>query len=207
MTRTFLYSGGITKMNISPIIQHIKTVIVGATLGGMVFSAFPSTVAPELKVKGLLADTPPRPPLASLMGKEDLRQPYPSPEDLAALTIYLEARGESFAGKMAVAAVIRNRMKTKYHSDGTVKGTVLKHKQFQPWNRQQPHQVLVNFNKQRMADSLLAWRLVQDGRNVVDGAVLFYNPRIARTPRWAQVGHKVATIGGHEFYIPHRQQT
>ncbi len=189
------------------ILRHTKTVIASATLGVLILSVAPSTVAPGLKARGLLADANPRPSLATLVGKEDVRQPYPSPEDLAALTIYLEARGESFAGKMAVAAVIRNRMAMKYQSDGTVKGTVLKRKQFQPWNRQQPHQVLANFNKRRMKDSLLAWRLVQDGRKVVEGAVLFYNPRIARTPRWAQVGQKVATIGGHEFYVPHRHQT
>jgi len=177
------------------------------TLGILGFSAVPSVVSPALKVKGLLADSSPRPSLTSFVENEEVRQPYPTPEELAALTIYLEARGESFAGKMAVAAVIRNRMKLKYHSDGTVKGTVLKRKQFQPWNRQQPHQVLANFNKRRMQDSLLAWRLVQDGRNVVDGAVLFYNPRIARTPLWAKVGHRVATIGEHEFYVPSRQQT
>ena len=194
-------------MNISTLTYYSKTVIACATLGIILLSVFPSKTAPGLKAQGLLVDSSPRTSLASILGKEDLRQHYPSPEDLAALTIYLEARGESFAGKMAVAAVIRNRMKMKYQSDGTVKGTVLKRKQFQPWNRQQPHQVLANFNKQRMKDSLLAWRLVQDGRNIVDGALLFYNPRIARTPRWAKVGHKVATIGGHEFYVPSRRQT
>ena len=194
-------------MNTSLIIRHTKTIIASATLGVLILSVAPSTVAPAFKAKGLLADASPRTSLTAFWEKEDLRRPYPSPEDLAALTIYLEARGESFAGKMAVAAVIRNRMAMKYQSDGTVKGTVLKRKQFQPWNRQQPFQVLANFNKRRMKDSLLAWRLVQDGRNVVDGAVLFFNPRIARTPRWAQVGQKVATIGGHEFYVPHRNQT
>jgi len=178
-----------------------------AAFGILLFGVAPSAVAPAMKAKGLLADSSPQTSLNSFVENEDVRQTYPTPEDLAALTIYLEARGESFAGKMAVAAVIRNRMKLKYHSDGTVKGTVLKRKQFQPWNRQQPHQVLANFNKRRMQDSLLAWRLVQDGRNVVDGAVLFYNPQIAQTPQWAKVGHRVATIGGHEFYVPSRQET
>lgn len=184
-----------------------RTFIATATIGMLLFGMAVSTVAPAMKAKGLLADSSPKTSLTSFVENEDVRQAYPSPEDLAALTIYLEARGESFAGKMAVAAVIRNRMKLKYHSDGTVKGTVLKRKQFQPWNRQQPHQVFANFNKRRMQDSLLAWRLVQDGRNVVDGAVLFYNPQIAQTPLWAKVGTRVATIGGHEFYVPTRQET
>ncbi len=128
----------------------------------------------------------------------------PHSEDiLAALTIYLEARGESFAGKMAVAAVIRNRMHHKYHSDGTVKGTVLRAKQFEPWIGRSPEEVRFNPNNRKMRESLLAWELVQDGRNVVDGAVLFYNPTLVSTPRWAEVYQKVAKIGGHEFFNKH----
>jgi len=123
---------------------------------------------------------------------------------LAALTIYLEARGESFAGKMAVAAVIRNRMHHKYHSDGTVKGTVLRAKQFEPWIGRLPKEVRFNPRNRKMRESLLAWELVQDGRNVVDGAVLFYNPTLVNTPRWAEVYRKVATIGEHEFFNKHQ---
>ena len=131
------------------------------------------------------------------------RQSIPlTDEQLAALTIYLEARGESFAGKLAVAAVIRNRMNAKYHSDGTVKGTVLKRLQFQPWNYAKPEVVRHRISQSRMKDSLLAWRMVQDGRTVVDGALLFYNPRLVKTPFWATVSHKVASIGGHEFFVP-----
>ena len=126
-----------------------------------------------------------------------------SDDILAALTIYLEARGESFAGKMAVAAVIRNRMHHKYHSDGTVKGTVLRPKQFEPWIGLSPDEILFNPVNRKMQESLLAWKLVQDGRNVVDGAVLFYNPTLVNTPRWAEVYRKVAKIGGHEFFNKH----
>jgi N-acetylmuramoyl-L-alanine amidase len=126
-----------------------------------------------------------------------------SDDILAALTIYLEARGESFAGKMAVAAVIRNRIHHKYHSDGTVKGTVLRAKQFEPWIGRSPEEVRFNPDNRKMQESLLAWKLVQDGRNVVNGAVLFYNPNLVNTPRWAEVYRKVAIIGGHEFFNKH----
>ena len=135
-------------------------------------------------------------------------QPYKpviphSDDTLAALTIYLEARGESFAGKMAVAAVIRNRMNHKYHSDGTIRGTVLRAKQFEPWIRRSPKEVRFNPSNRKMQESLLAWKLVQDGRNVVNGAVLFYNPTLVTAPRWAEVYQKVAKIGGHEFFNKH----
>jgi len=126
-----------------------------------------------------------------------------SDDILAALTIYLEARGESFAGKMAVAAVIRNRMHHKYHSDGTVKGTVLRAKQFEPWIGRSPEEVRFNPRNRKMQESLLAWELVQDGRKIVNGAVLFYNPTLVKTPRWAEVYRKVAKIGGHEFFNKH----
>ncbi len=129
-----------------------------------------------------------------------------SDEHLAALTIYLEARGESFAGKMAVAAVIRNRMEAQYQSDGSVKGTVLKRFQFQPWNQAKPEDVRFTISPSRMRDSLLAWKMVQDGREVVQGALLFYNPRLVEAPRWATVSHKVASIGGHEFFVPPGRQ-
>ena len=76
-------------------------------------------------------------------------------EILAALTIYLEAQGESFAGKMAVAAVIRNRMNHKYHSDGTVSGTVLRAKQFEPWIGRSPGEIRFNPNKSKNAGELI----------------------------------------------------
>ncbi len=130
-----------------------------------------------------------------------------SDEALAALTVYLEAGGESFAGKLAVAAVIRNRMRLRYHSDGSVQGTVLKPWQFKPWNTRSPHHVALDLSRKSMRDSLLAWLLVQDGRNIVDGAVLFYNPTLVRSPHWAKVTRKVATIGDHEFYAPPDRET
>ncbi len=125
-------------------------------------------------------------------------------DTLAALTVYLEARGESFAGKMAVAAVIRNRMSYRYHSDGTVEGTVLRAKQFEPWITLKPQDIAFNMHNVKMRESLMAWQLVQDGRKVVNHAVLFFNPHIVRAPRWARVNRKVATIGGHTFFNRHR---
>ena len=138
---------------------------------------------------------------AKQMPTQNQKPPSSHSDDiLAALTIYLEARGESFAGKMAVAAVIRNRMINKYHSDGTVKGTVLRAKQFEPWIGRSPETIRFDPGNRKMHESLLAWTLVQDGRNVVDGAVLFYNPTLVNAPRWARVYQKVAKIGEHEFF-------
>lgn len=184
--------------------SRVHSLVAAMTVMLFVVGFLPVTVAPAGQAIGLRADASHK---RFEVFNRMLDEEQPLDEKLAAVTVYLEARGESFAGKLAVAAVIRNRMKYKYHSDGTIEGTVLRTKQFQPWNHRRPHQVRVDMSKKQMRDSLLAWRLVQDGRNVVDGAVLFYNPKIARTPAWATVGRKVATIGGHEFYIPRKFQT
>lgn len=133
--------------------------------------------------------------------------PVPKKHDddtLAALTIYFEAEGESFAGKLAVAAVIRNRMAHHFHSDGTMRGTVLRPKQFEPWITRNPDHIPFNPLNTKMQESLLAWKLVQDGRKIVNGAVLFYNPDIVKSPRWALVHRKVAKIGSHEFFHTER---
>ena len=76
----------------------------------------------------------------------------------------------------------------------------------QPWNSKRPHQVRFDRKNKNMRDSLLAWKLVQDGRKVVDGALLFYNPNLVRTPYWATVSQRVATIGSHHFYIPNSDE-
>lgn len=57
-----------------------------------------------------------------------------APWCLATATILQEAEGESYEGKVAVARVIRERMRQEHFSDGTVAGTVLKPYQFSGWN-------------------------------------------------------------------------
>jgi spore germination cell wall hydrolase CwlJ-like protein len=179
---------------------HFSTIIV---IGALTLCLFPRSPPPasSTDITKVLSSLPWNSP-GLTNNAHDFTSSH-SDEILAALTIYLEARGESFAGKMAVAAVIRNRMNHKYHSDGTVKGTVLRAKQFEPWIGRSPEEVLFNPGNQKMQESLLAWKLVQDGRDVVGGAVLFYNPALVNTPRWAQVNRKVAKIGGHEFFNKH----
>jgi len=193
--------GGISVMN-----KHLRVGMAISMVGFLSVLLMPGTavtpLTPDYTKAGVVGMPLSIGSFAGLWGD----QPIFSEETLAALTVYLEARGESFAGKLAVAAVIRNRMKLRYQSDGTIKGTVLKPRQFQPWNFKSPHQVRFDLRNKEMRDSLLAWRLVQDGRKIVDGAVLFYNPNLVRTPYWAKVSQKVATIGGHEFYIPSNRQ-
>ena len=66
------------------------------------------------------------------LGRYDMARLIPE-DKLAILTIAQEALAEPFEGKLAVAEVIRNRMKQRYMSDGTVEGTVLRAWQFSGW--------------------------------------------------------------------------
>jgi len=182
---------------------RIAVVVVATFLFPLVLDTSAPGLSPLKGKAQVVGGMSPSGPIASLRGL----QPPLSDDALAALTVYLEAGAESFAGKLAVAAVIRNRTRLRYQSDGTVRGTVLKPRQFQPWNTRSPSQLTLDLKKRSMRDSLLAWHLVQDGREIVDGAVLFYNPKLAKTPDWARVSRKVATIGGHAFYVPPKRQT
>jgi N-acetylmuramoyl-L-alanine amidase len=175
--------------------------IIGMTALSVCFIPIATSPANSTDAAHLLSSSILHP--SFLLDRNHAQESPHSDDTLAALTIYLEARGESFAGKLAVAAVIRNRMNHKYHSDGTVKGTVLRPKQFEPWIGRNPEEVGFDPTNRKMQESLLAWKLVQDGRKIVDGAVLFYNPRLVKTPRWAQVNRKVAKIGNHEFFNKH----
>lgn len=55
--------------------------------------------------------------------------------EILARTIEAEASGEKYAGKIAVGAVIANRVSSgSYGSSGGIKGVILKKAQFSPWN-------------------------------------------------------------------------
>ena len=59
-------------------------------------------------------------------------------------TIYGEARGEDFKGKIAVGVVIRNRFLTrKYKGDHTITATCLRYMQFSCWNMDDPNRAKI----------------------------------------------------------------
>lgn len=129
-------------------------------------------------------------------------------EALAIVTIMQEAAGEPYAGKLAVAEVIRNRMQKKYASDGTVSGTVLRPLQFSGWNAKDPgrvRSVRIDTDDRIVQDCVKAWQEAQAGSDTVKGSVLYYNPSIIQeTPEWAlpDSAIPVAVVGQHHFFIP-----
>jgi len=106
-----------------------------------------------------------------------------SDDALAAVTIYQEAAGESFEGKVAVAEVIRNRMAFRYQSDGTVAGTVLHPFAFSGWNSTSNQNIAalrirsVQVDSAASNDCAVAWQTSIDSQTV-KGAVLYYNPAV-----------------------------
>lgn len=124
-----------------------------------------------------------------------------SDDKWAIMTIAGEALGEPLTGKIAVAEVIRNRMKRGYASDGTVIGTVLRAKQFSMWDdRARILAAKLDDEHPMVQDCIKAWELSAES-NVVHGAVLYHTIQID-PPYWTRGErvHNVATIKNHTFY-------
>jgi len=127
-----------------------------------------------------------------------------SDDAIAVVTIFQEAEGESFAGKLAVAEVIRNRMAKKYSSDGTIVGTCLRAMQFSGWNAMAGNRirsVQIDSGSAIVNDCSVAWQQ-SAGSETVKGAVLYFAPAVVKRPNWADPAKLLAVVGRHEFYGP-----
>jgi spore germination cell wall hydrolase CwlJ-like protein len=145
-----------------------------------------------------------------------------SDHDYLALCIWDEARGEAALGQVAVGQVVLNRARTRYSSDGTIRGTVLAPNQFSGFyfdfvdGRYQ--RVCHDINAADLrAHSLLARAVAEmswprcgasadaalggSGDAVGPDAVLYYNPAVVHMPPpWATHDKYLKTIGHHAFY-------
>jgi N-acetylmuramoyl-L-alanine amidase len=122
---------------------------------------------------------------------------------LAVITIWQEARGEVFEGKIAVGEVIRNRMKKKYSSDGSVAGTVLKAYQFSGWNTGDANRIpslKLDDSEKTVKECVDAWNR-SGSTNLAAGALLYYAKSIPPPP-WAKDCVNVADVGNHIFFVP-----
>ena len=128
------------------------------------------------------------------------------PDALGAMCIWAEAEGEPYNGKIAVGEVIRNRMRLRYTSDGTVAGTIAKRFQFSFWNDDAVNNArlirALNLDDESkvVAECMNAWHDSANTRLVPD-AVLYYATSIA-PPMWATAPDVsfVKTIGKHNFF-------
>lgn len=126
-----------------------------------------------------------------------------------ALTLYGEGRGEPIEGIIGIAAVIRNRVQTKYRG-ATYPGVVLAPEQFSCWNADDPNRgimlALVDdfYIESNARVSLRECRWIAQG--CISGAMIS-NVRAARhyhaeyvAPVWAAGARPVAHLGRHLFY-------
>jgi spore germination cell wall hydrolase CwlJ-like protein len=133
-------------------------------------------------------------------------------KEYVALTIYGEARGESFDGKMAVASVLRNRFLS--HRWGISYASVcLSPKQFSCWNVEDPNLPLLRTFGQALsygtvpddaAVRVCLW--IADGvlgsyfPSTVEQATHYFAASMLHAPAWASTGHFVGQRGGHLFF-------
>lgn len=109
---------------------------------------------------------------------------------LLAKCIYGEARGESYVGQVAVAAVILNRVKHPSFPN-TIAGVV-----YQPWAFTAVFDGQINLEPNQSAYSA-----AQDALNGWDptyGCIYYYNP-VTATNKWILTREIVLQIGKHVF--------
>jgi spore germination cell wall hydrolase CwlJ-like protein len=117
-------------------------------------------------------------------------------------TLYAEARGEPFKGKMAVAAVIQTRSRL---SNLSLAETCLQEKQFSCWNNLKAvpgfyisGEGMKPADLRARSDSYgIAWVLLSSSRKW-EYLTHFYNPSIVK-PAWADSLRGRRTIGNHVF--------
>lgn len=132
-----------------------------------------------------------------------------NPEDVMCMSmnIYFEARGESLAGKIAVANVIMNRLETREYPDRIC--SVIRQDQQFSWYRRGGAARVVLYDRQGtvIEQNLEAWAesqmvavMVMTGKvqDLSQGATHFYNPAKSK-PAWRHRYEVVARIGNHVF--------
>jgi N-acetylmuramoyl-L-alanine amidase len=126
--------------------------------------------------------------------------------DILARTIYGEARGESFNGKVAVAYTITNRASRPSWWGSDITSVCLKPQQYSCWNPDDP-----NFNllgeatlashsfRDCLAAALLVYnRTLPDPTN---GATHYFALSMSTPPLWAAKMKAVSAIGNHSFFV------
>ena len=115
-------------------------------------------------------------------------------KDLMARLVSAEAKGESYAGKVAVATVVLNRLSDP-NFPNTVKGVIYQiesgHYAFTPVQNGAINQA-ADANSKKAVNEALAFR--GQGK----GSVYFYNPNTS-TSKWIFSREVTTTIGNHRF--------
>ena len=120
------------------------------------------------------------------------------------MTVWQEARNQSYKGMVMVAEVILRRVRLKYMSDGTITGTILHPYQFSGWNTKDPNRILasvIDVDDQMVIQCMNAWEAAKNGSNYSNGAVIYFNPRTA-TSKPAGADVFCVAEQDHQFWKP-----
>jgi spore germination cell wall hydrolase CwlJ-like protein len=126
--------------------------------------------------------------------------------DTMARTLWGEARGEDYEGRVAVAWVIKNRAlkSPAYNWPSSVKGVCLQKWQFSCWNPTDPNRAkMVNLTE---IDSMFK-ECLRIAASVLNGDIDdptkesdHYHASSISAPTWAQGKKPTTTIGNHRFF-------
>jgi len=127
-----------------------------------------------------------------------------SDTELMARTIWAEARGQGYAGQVAVANVILNRVNDSLKRFGKgVKGVLLKRWAFSCFEPADPNfsGLMKDINILVMVEARLIAQMAIEGLllDPTDGATHYFNPSIAK-PSWMSKLEYKAQIEDHVFY-------
>lgn len=112
--------------------------------------------------------------------------------DLLARAVYSEARGETYEGQVAIAAVVINRVLSPLFPN-TVSGVI-----YQPWQFTAVHDG--QFWLQPNQRAYQAAEAALDGWDPTGGALFYYNPRTASST-WVFYRKVIVQIGEHVFAV------
>jgi N-acetylmuramoyl-L-alanine amidase len=115
-----------------------------------------------------------------------------SSSDLLAHLVYAEARGESYKGKVAVAAVVLNRVKSSKFPN-TIPGVIYQKNAFSSVSNGQINLAPDSEAKRAALDAL-------NGYDPTGGCLYFYNKRDIKST-WILSRKVKLTLGNHTFAV------
>ena len=116
---------------------------------------------------------------------------------LLARLVYAEARGESYKGKVAVAAVVLNRVRSSAFPN-TISGVIYQSNAFESVSNG-------SINKTPDSDCLRAAREAMNGWDPTGGCLYFYNAAQVSTGSWIKTRTVKTVIGNHSFRSEERR--
>ncbi len=135
-----------------------------------------------------------------------------------ALTVWMEARNQSWDGQICCAEVIKERsvafnLSDKirqcmygFKADGTISTAVLWPLQFSCWNTKDPNRLkaaLLSFEDKMFDQCLRAFNQATQDSNMTQKALFYYNPAVVTfEPVWVKDCVLTVKVDDHWFYRP-----